>query len=67
MAAYKSYDRLPSDREIDGIPLAKFVEFQLSEKEVMTLRRHLYAINKDQIRRYRTMRELDLIVVWRIK
>lgn len=61
------FTRLPSESEIRAIPLARNAEFQLSEKEVLTLRRHLYAINKDGIRRYRTMREDDLILVWRIK
>lgn len=61
------YNRLPSDEELSRIPLAAGAEFSLSEKEVGSLRRHLYAINRDGIRRYRTMRESDLVLVWRIK
>lgn len=61
------YDRLPSADELALIPAAIGAEFDLSEKEVGTLRRHIYAINKDGIRRYRTMRDGRLVLVWRIK
>lgn len=61
------FTRLPSNDELDRIPLVHVAEFELSEKEVTTLRRHLYAINKDGIRRYRTLREFKYILVWRIK
>lgn len=63
----KQYDHLPSEKEINAIPLARMAEFSLSEKEVGVLRRHLYAINRDGIRRFRTLRELDAVLVWRIK
>ena len=61
------FDRLPSNDEIARIPLARSAEFELREKEVGTLRRHLYAINKDGYRRYRTLRDGPLVMVWRIK
>ena len=61
------YKRLPSDEEIANIPLVHVAEFELHEDEVKVLRRHLYAVNKDGIRRFRTLREGKFILVWRIK
>jgi hypothetical protein len=61
------YRRLPTPEEIASIPLVDVAEFELSEEEVKTLRRHLYAVNKDGIRRFRTLREARFILVWRIK
>lgn len=57
---------LPSDSQIEAIPLAQCAEFELSDKELATLRRHLYAINKAGFRKYRTMRESTYVIVWRI-
>jgi hypothetical protein len=61
------FKRLPTEEEIANIPLVHVAEFELSEDEVKTLRRHLYAVNKDGIRRFRTLREARFILVWRIK
>ena len=61
------FKRLPSEEEISNIPLVHVAEFELPEDEVRTLRRHLYAVNKDGIRRFRTLREASLVLVWRIK
>lgn len=61
------YTSIPSEAEIARIPLARLAEFSLTDKDMATLRRHLYAINRDGIRRYRTLREDDLLLVWRIK
>lgn len=61
------FTRLPTNEELNSIPLVHVAEFELSEKEVKTLRRHLYAVNKDGIRRFRTLREHPFILVWRIK
>jgi len=61
------YKRLPTNEEIANIPLVHVAEFELPEDEVKTLRRHLYAVNKDGIRRFRTLREKPFILVWRIK
>lgn len=52
---------------IDSQPIAASNEFELNDKEAGKLRRLLYGINKDQIRRYRTMRDGNMIVVWRLK
>jgi hypothetical protein len=58
---------VPSIAQIESIPLARAGEFELSDREARTLRSRIYSINKDGIRRYRTMRDGDYIVVWRIK
>jgi len=58
---------LPSVAEIEKIPVARTGEYELSEKETRTLRRRLYSINKDGIRKYRTMREENLVTVWRLR
>jgi hypothetical protein len=42
-------------------------EFELSDKELRQLRTHLYKVNRDGIRRYRTLREDRVVLVWRIK
>lgn len=61
------YTRLPSNTEIERIPLSRGVEFELSEKEMKDLRKELYRINHDGIRKYRTVRVDRLLLVWRIK
>lgn len=70
-APYRAYTQLPSDKQIAAIPLSRNAEFSLSGKETSALRRHIYAINKSDIRRYRTMRDLGpsgpVLLVWRIK
>lgn len=58
---------IPSLAEIERIPKARCGEFELNDKEAKTLRSRLYAINKDGLRRYRTMRDGPYIVVWRMK
>jgi hypothetical protein len=60
---------MPSDKDILGIPLARAGEYELNEKEVKTLRSRIYALNKDNAanRRWRTMREGSLLIVWRIR
>ena len=59
--------RLPTPDELDRIPLAQAGEFELRDKEISKLRRHLYAVNRDGIRRFRTLKEGPLVMVWRIK
>lgn len=61
------YTTLPSAEDLNAIPLVDVAEFELSEKDTKALRRHLYAVNKDGIRRFRTLRENALVLVWRIK
>lgn len=58
---------VPTQAQIDAIRLTRGSEFELNEREAKVLRSRLYAINKDGIRRYRTMREGQYIIVWRIQ
>lgn len=60
---------MPTDNEILAIPKARTGEYQLSDKEMKKLRSRIYALNKDNAagRRWRTMRDGDLLIVWRIK
>lgn len=55
------------DAAVHAIDVVPITEFELSDKELSALRRHLYAINRDAIRRYRTLREGRVVLVWRIK
>lgn len=61
------WNKVPTADELAQIPLASAGEFELSEKEASTMRREIYRINRDAIRRYRTMRDGPYIMVWRIK
>lgn len=61
------WTKVPSEAELASIPLASAGEFELSEKEAMQMRREIYRINRDGIRRFRTMRDGPYIMVWRIK
>lgn len=55
------------DRAVQAIKVVPITEFELSDKELGSLRRHLYAVNRDGVRRYRTLREDRVVLVWRIK
>ena len=63
----RRFTRLPTGDELADIPLVPVTEFELSDKELRQLRYHLYAINRDQIRRYRTLKVGRIVLVWRIK
>lgn len=52
---------------IDTIRPADCGEFEVSDREARSIRAFLYSINKDQIRRYRTLREGPYLRIWRIK
>lgn len=58
---------VPTDQQIALIPLARAGEFELSDKEIRLTRQRIYGINKDGIRKYRTIREGPILMVWRIK
>ena len=58
---------VPTESQINAIPLAYPGIYELSEKEMRKTRAYIYGINKDAIRRFRTMREGALLFVWRIK
>lgn len=59
---------MPTLEQVWQIPLAQAGEFELTDKEAQTLRTRIYAINKNNAwdRRYRTMRDGRLLIVWRI-
>lgn len=61
------FTRPPTKLEIDEIGRAPVAEFDLKEKEIRDLRAELYKINHDKIRRYRTVKEGNILLVWRIK
>jgi hypothetical protein len=52
---------------IEAIRVVPITEFELSDKELRQMRAHLYAVNRDGIRKYRTMKEGPIVLVWRIK
>lgn len=58
---------MPTEAQINSIPLAYPGVYELSDDETAKTRRFIYSINKDGIRRWRTMREGGLLFVWRIK
>jgi hypothetical protein len=58
---------IPTSEQIGAIPLAKAGEYELNEAETRKTRAFIYSINKDGIRKYRTIREGRLLMVWRIK
>lgn len=58
---------IPTAEQISAIPIARHGEYQLRPQEVDKTRRLLYGINKDGVRRFRTMLDGDLLMVWRIK
>jgi hypothetical protein len=59
--------RMPTEAELAAIERADCGEYELSDKETKLLRSRIYAINKDGICKYRTIRDGTLLMVWRIK
>lgn len=61
--------RDPTLANIVQIPRAAQGEYELGNKEIETVRRRLYDINKHNVAGYRfkTMREGNLLLVWRIR
>jgi len=61
--------RIPTNDRIMSIPLARAGEFELSNPEAERTRRLIYKLNKNHVHgwRWRTMRDNDLLLVWRIK
>ena len=57
---------IPTDAQLDAIPLATSSEFEMgTEKELKKARQHIYAINAQGKRTYRTLRKGLLLMVWR--
>jgi hypothetical protein len=61
--------RIPTDDRILSIPLARCGEFDLTPPEMQRTRRFIYSLNKSHVHgwRWRTMRENNTLLVWRIK
>lgn len=61
--------RIPTDDKIMNIPLARAGEFELNNDEAARTRRLIYKLNKNHVHgwRWRTMRDRELLLVWRIK
>ena len=61
--------RIPTDDRILAIPLARCGEFDLTPPVMMRTRRLIYSLNKSHVKgwRWRTMRENNMLLVWRIK
>jgi len=57
----------PSIYDLEHLPIARSGEFELSDFETRQTRRLIYSINKQGRFRYRTLREGNLLQVWRIK
>lgn len=59
---------MPTMEAIQQIPRAATGEFDLSDKEARTLRSRIYSLNKNNAagRRWRTLRDGTLLIVWRI-
>lgn len=54
--------------KVDSLRRASTLEMEFGmDKQLANYRAYLYGINKDGIRRYRTVREGNVLVVWRIK
>ena len=60
---------VPTDQDINAIPLARAGEYELSDRECKKLRSRIYSLNKGNAagRRWRTLRDGPILLVWRIK
>ena len=60
---------IPTDDTIAAIPLARAGEYELSTIETKKLRSLIYKMNKNHVHgwRWRTLRESNYLLVWRIK
>lgn len=58
---------IPTEAQINSIPLAQPGVFECSDDECRRTRSFLYSINKDGIRKFRTIREAPFLFVIRWK
>jgi len=58
-----------SEHDIMSIPLARAGEYELSDVETRRLRSFVYSLNRNNAagRRWRTLRDGKLLLVWRIR
>jgi hypothetical protein len=66
--ATRSMSQPPTEHEVWTLPLARAGVYELSDKEVKTLRGRIYSLNKNNAanRRWRTLRDGPYLLVWRI-
>lgn len=59
---------IPSNNDLLNISLSKATEYEVNMKECKTIRGRIYSINKNNVanRRYRTLYEHGILMVWRI-
>lgn len=59
---------IPTDHDLLNISLSKATEYEVNERECRTIRSRIYSINKNNAagRRYRTLYEFGILMVWRI-
>ena len=59
---------IPTDHDLLNISLSKATEYEVNMKEFKTIRSRIYSINKNNAagRRYRTLYEHGILMVWRI-
>lgn len=59
---------IPSNNDLLNISLSKATEYEVNMKECKTIRSRIYSINKNNAanRRYRTLYERGILMVWRI-
>lgn len=57
----------PSVADLKRMRVAKYNEYEMTDKEVQRFRTLLYSINKQGDMRFRTMRDEGILIVWRFK
>lgn len=59
---------IPSNNDLLNISLSKATEYEVNLKECKTIRGRIYSLNKNNAagRRYRTLYEGGILMVWRI-
>lgn len=58
---------MPSVADLKRMRVAKYNEYEMSDKECQKFRTLLYSINKQGEFRFRTMRDGNILIVWRFK
>jgi hypothetical protein len=60
--------RVPTDTELQALPLVRPGEFELSDREVTRLRRRIYGLNRENAWwTWRTVRHGPLLLIWRLE
>lgn len=57
-----------NEASLQTIPLSRAGEFELTDREMKTFRARIYSLNKNNAagRRWRTLRDGPILMVWRI-